>query len=527
MVSGIEAAGVALALIPLLVNQIDGYARGIEKIRLLRNCHRELLTYHTGLNTQHAILQCTLENVLDKVVNDEEAVASLIQDPQGAGWKDATLQKALLRKLGRNYEPFLGNMSSLSELLIRLSKKLELPAMETNQTSTNLHSFWKFWKILSRAVYDDLLEKIEAVNTILRTLIDQANIQEERRERHPPWTSLLRRYQNEREHVEQLFRTIAGGSSWQCHCLEHHCVHIRLQPYLTEHVDKASYPKSPSGFYFIFSNIHASSQTGAWDWREVIFKPQANGILPGSTTLAGQPVEQQIPDLCSSLQNLKPPFKQHRAIGYISDDLNPSCRYTMHPVQSMRHNSLKQSLNEALTSFSRRDRLYIAASIACAVLQYHGNWLKDRWDSSNFQLAAEALDTVYISWPLCTNSGFKTSASFSSAERRESILHSLGMCLVELSLGRPLDASSSTNNATPHGNNGLKGGKCGIADSTLRLTKEVRLESGWHYASAVDNCLSWSGVSTICRESHSFEEQMFDRIVSPLLKDIMIFDGRV
>lgn len=39
-------------------------------------------------------------------------------------------------------------------------------------------------------------------------------------------------------------------------------------------------------------------------------------------------------------------------------------------------------------------------------------------------------------------------------------------------------------------------------------------------AEALDSVfLSWSGVSTICRESHNFEERMFDKIASPLLKD--------
>ncbi|KAJ5195834.1 hypothetical protein N7449_006313, partial [Penicillium cf. viridicatum] len=118
-----------------------------------------------------------------RVGYDEETVTTLIENPQGAGWNDLSLQKALLRKLRRNYTP---------------------------------------------AVYDDLLGKIDAANTILRTLIDKANRQE-RRARQTPWTRVLKRYQRERKHTESVLQTI-GGTPWRCHCREHHCVHLRLQP---------------------------------------------------------------------------------------------------------------------------------------------------------------------------------------------------------------------------------------------------------------------------------------------------------
>ncbi|KAJ5965085.1 uncharacterized protein N7479_004961 [Penicillium vulpinum] len=472
-----------------------------------------------GLNTHHAILQCTLEKVLENVVNDEEAVAVLIQNPQGDGWETPSLKTALQHKLGRNFRLFHENMNSLSELLERLSRKLELPAMKTDHSSTDFRSFRKFWKILSRAVYDDLLGKIEAPNTTLRMLVEQENHQEERRERRTPWTSLLRRYQNERQHIESLFQTVSD-SCWQSHCREHHCVHLPLQPYPTEYANNPLQLGAEPSFHFIFSNIHTTSQMGVWDWREVIFKPRetdnSQNYMP---PLAGQSRQQKISDLCSSLQSLKPLPQEQTTIGFISEGFNPTYRYTMHAVQSLQRNPRKQTLSEALTSCSRRDRLYIAASIACAVLQYHGNWLTGRWDSSNFHLAAETLNSLYLSWPLSTLGATKAESTRSNSAKREAVLQSLGVSLVELSLGRPLDVLLSSKDES-HDRKKM------IIDSVLNITKEVRLESGWHYASVVDSCLSWSGVSSICRESHSFEERIFDKIVSPLLKDVMVFDGR-
>lgn len=34
MVTGVEAAGLALAILPLIVNQLDNYAKGVETSRL-------------------------------------------------------------------------------------------------------------------------------------------------------------------------------------------------------------------------------------------------------------------------------------------------------------------------------------------------------------------------------------------------------------------------------------------------------------------------------------------------------------
>jgi hypothetical protein len=135
MVTGIEAAGLALAILPLFVNQIDAYVRGIEKIKGLRRYRREFKGYSVGLSTQHAILLNTLEQALEGVVNDEDQVSELIRDPQGDGWKDPDLQKRLRRKLDRNYEVFIGNMTGLSELLEQLSHKLEIGVTDIKVSS--------------------------------------------------------------------------------------------------------------------------------------------------------------------------------------------------------------------------------------------------------------------------------------------------------------------------------------------------------------------------------------------------------
>ncbi|OKP07428.1 hypothetical protein PENSUB_6017 [Penicillium subrubescens] len=203
-------------ILPLLVNQIDAYVRGIEKIKVLRRYRREFKSYSDGLSTQHAVLLNTLEQAVEGVVDDEEMISKLIRDPQGAGWKDADLRNQLRLRLDRNYDVFINNMTGLSDLLQQLSHKLWIGATDLKTPITEAWEIWKLRKIISKAVYDDLLTKIDATNTILNTLIDQSVHRDEAKKKQQPRNYLLKRYQKARKHAEGLFKTIIGGSSWSC-----------------------------------------------------------------------------------------------------------------------------------------------------------------------------------------------------------------------------------------------------------------------------------------------------------------------
>jgi hypothetical protein len=156
MVTGIEAAGLALAILPLLINQIDAYALGIEKIRLLRRYRRDFKGYSMGLKTQRTILQNTLEQALEGVVDDEDEIHQLINNPQGEVWANAALQSRLRRKLNRNYDVFLQNMTSLSDLLEYLSRKLHIGEDWANVSDLFFYSYTIFRVVLTVLTLDHL-----------------------------------------------------------------------------------------------------------------------------------------------------------------------------------------------------------------------------------------------------------------------------------------------------------------------------------------------------------------------------------
>ncbi|KAB8212136.1 hypothetical protein BDV34DRAFT_219353 [Aspergillus parasiticus] len=110
-------------------------------------------------------------------------------------------------------------------------------------------------------------------------------------------------------------------------------------------------------------------------------------------------------DLCSSLSVSIADTEKRCAIGYFPTGLNATEWYALYAVTCLKERQPQQSLRQALCQISRRDRMRIAASLACGVMQLSGSWLEPRWNGSDIGLAHEdedraLLDSLFFSWPL-------------------------------------------------------------------------------------------------------------------------------
>lgn len=143
MATGVETVGVALALLPLIVNQLDNYARGVEQIKVLGHYRRWLENIALGLGTQHRIFLNNLEQVLDGVVDDDDRVRDLISDPVGEAWKEPSLQQGLMAKLGQDHAFFFSNVRGLHEILRRLAQKLDVDITMVPQVCLEYITPWR------------------------------------------------------------------------------------------------------------------------------------------------------------------------------------------------------------------------------------------------------------------------------------------------------------------------------------------------------------------------------------------------
>lgn len=140
MVTGIETTGLVLAILPLIINQLDSYVQGVETIKSLRTkrYRRCVDEYAAILGGQHAILLNCLETILEDII-PEHQISTLLADTQDPLWTDPKLQKDLQQRLGRGYTPFCDIMSQVSHVLEELATKMGL-SLSTSVSTSTYHS---------------------------------------------------------------------------------------------------------------------------------------------------------------------------------------------------------------------------------------------------------------------------------------------------------------------------------------------------------------------------------------------------
>jgi hypothetical protein len=196
-------------------------------------------------------------------------------------------------------------------------------------------------------------------------------------------------------------------------------------------------------------------------------------------------------------------------------------QYLMTSIEGHELNICGNPLKEHLQRASRRDRLRLATGLACGVVQFHGNWLKRNWDISDVHLGLRkdqanlSLDSLYCTWavtaqPEATPGGKGKS---SAPQIRSEILFPLGLALIQLSLGKPISDFHTPCTAT--------------TDDLQARLNEVYNESGCGYGDVVHSCLFCpQGITSLGFEDAKFEEHVLSTVVSPLLRELLLFEGQ-
>jgi hypothetical protein len=249
-----------------------------------------------------------------------------------------------------------------------------------------------------------------------------------------------------------------------------------------------------------------------------------------------------ISDICSALCSFASDHDLPAPLGFISADADSNQRYNVYLMKKLSKDMQTRTLENLLAAsqnkararhgngnvlFSRRDRLFLATTLACSVLQLHGSWLKAQWRSRDIVFTEDEntniamLEHPYISCHISdTEDGLQVPRlkRTVSALIRSEVLFPLGLALVELSLGHTLADMRETEDYDSIDT---------LADlkTACRLLQDVYCESGSRYGDVVDKCFFWSGSNHAKLDDEGLQQAVFDSIVSPLIEDFNDFRG--
>ena len=270
--------------------------------------------------------------------------------------------------------------------------------------------------------------------------------------------------------------------------------------------------------------------------------PPANLTWAPVTTHLSRTGLGPINDICTAV-SVDGGFRQ--GIGFLTDETVGKHRHDVYLVdenvrQGMDTKSLEYLLQVSRPrgpgfSLSRRDRLYIAVTLASSVLQLDGTfWLKRQWRSGDIlflpledrRASAPRFDFAhpYVSWKVSSedvDTALIADASRITIAHRipSEVLFVLGITLTELCFGQniydmrieeDIDKTEIITNF----------------NTASRLIDYVYNESGSRYGDVVRRCLKCPpDVRDASLDNEEFQEAVFESIVTPLRQDFEDFNG--
>ena len=124
--SGFEAAGIALAVFPILVDGMVHFMDGVQTIKQWRRYRVRVQDYADFMATQKVYYQDTLEELLTDIVQSEDEIVDLMSKPRGDIWKKPEYGERLSQRLGRSHPAYLKTSEKLVNALSLMSEKLDI-----------------------------------------------------------------------------------------------------------------------------------------------------------------------------------------------------------------------------------------------------------------------------------------------------------------------------------------------------------------------------------------------------------------
>ncbi|OBT75923.1 hypothetical protein VF21_05771 [Pseudogymnoascus sp. 05NY08] len=245
--TGVEVAGIILAVLPLFISALENYENGLDPIRAFLEFDSEWPNQIRKLRDQHINYNLTMKGLLLSIADGED-VEEMISDPGGACWKDIGMQERLEERLDEAYQAYLDAIKHIEEIMKTIAKDLKIDHSDRT-TRADLQSLLmkaprkdKHFEFARRVKFGMKLKKFKRLLDDLESEIRKLDQFNDKTERFEPYrsakpTSIFNPPLNDiRQYAKNLYGVLCVGAG---------CSQSRHQAKLQ--LEKRLYPKRTKG----------------------------------------------------------------------------------------------------------------------------------------------------------------------------------------------------------------------------------------------------------------------------------------
>lgn len=175
MITGVETAGLVLAIFPLLVSALEHYQEGFEVLSGWWKFRTEFLGFMHVMSRQAILFDENLEELLSPIITSDAEMSALVRHPTGPSWRRAELEEKLRDRLPKSYGSYRNTIDDMKETMDKLQKKLGIQNGKLSCTDDANRIKWEYEfrrikYVLSKKKREELVGSLTANNEELQKL---------------------------------------------------------------------------------------------------------------------------------------------------------------------------------------------------------------------------------------------------------------------------------------------------------------------------------------------------------------------
>ena len=124
--SGIEAAGLALGIFPIILTALENYRETAEVVKDWWKFKRKYVKCKRDVEYYQIAFESNLKQLLLPLVCDDDEIGILMSNPGGAGWQNEDLDAKLRERLPNAYESYRDSINEINGVMRKLTQELGL-----------------------------------------------------------------------------------------------------------------------------------------------------------------------------------------------------------------------------------------------------------------------------------------------------------------------------------------------------------------------------------------------------------------